>query len=115
MGEESDSLHAGTTSTVIAQAEMVMTAQEAGECHHRDLGKRGSHRDHGHEEDILQADGETKKEVTIYQAPVIMSADISLKHHRRDSGPEGTGTESRAQMSARGAETTLLDGLRPMT
>ena len=31
---------------------------------HRDPAKRGGHRDDGHEEEILQADSDTKKKVT---------------------------------------------------
>ena len=38
--------------------------------HHRDPAKRGVHRDDGHEEEILQADSDTKKKVT-------------NKHHQR--------------------------------
>ena len=60
------------------------------------------HRDDGHEEEILQADSDTKKE----------KGRTSIT---RGFGPEGTSTESLAWMSARGAETILRDGFMRRT
>ena len=62
----------------------------------------GGHRDDGHEEEILQADSDTKKK------------KVTNKHHQRIR-TRGTSTGSLAWMSARGAETILRDGFRRIT
>ena len=58
---------------------MVMTAidpqKPVSDDRHRDPAKRGrGHRDDGHEEEILQADSDTKKK-----------KKVTNKHHQRDS------------------------------